>query len=468
MFGCIVSTEQNADYAYIGGEIINPKNESVILYNTKGKVVDSLVLDSNNRFLYKIENLDPGLYSFTHGGEYQLILLEPKDSVMFRLNTYDFDESLVFTGEGARKNNYLIETYLSNEQEAKKLVKYARMEPEEFSDFVEERRTTALLKFQNFLKDKEESELFKTIVETNINYNSYADREIYPFAYFGSNKLIHIKDLPEDFYKHRDIVDYNATDLSHLYAYNRFLFSHIDNLAAQNYYEYHNTHSTFDRHAMDYNKSKLDLIDSMITNKTIKNSLLKYKTRDFVSHNHTEAEANEILNHFLAKSTSEEDKEAMKELVASLKLLRQGNPIPNLAIINYDDSEHDLNTIINKPTIIYFWSSNSKMQYRNSHYKVRSLKYEFPQVEFVSINLNTNDDKSWKSIISNYEFPTENEYKFKYPAKARKVLAVNYLNKAIIVNENGVILHPNVNIFKSDFTEMLGGMLQKKHLIAKQ
>ena len=468
MFGCIVSTEQNADYAYIGGEIINPKNESVILYNTKGKVVDSLVLDSNNRFLYKIENLDPGLYSFTHGGEYQLILLEPKDSVMFRLNTYDFDESLVFTGEGARKNNYLIETYLSNEQEAKKLVKYARMEPEEFSDFVEERRTTALLKFQNLLKDKEESELFKTIVETNINYNSYADREIYPFAYFGSNKLIHIKDLPEDFYKHRDIVDYNATDLSHLYAYNRFLFSHIDNLAAQNYYEYHNTHSTFDRHAMDYNKSKLDLIDSMITNKTIKNSLLKYKTRDFVSHNHTEAEANEILNHFLAKSTSEEDKEAMKELVASLKLLRQGNPIPNLAIINYDDSEHDLNTIINKPTIIYFWSSNSKMQYRNSHYKVRSLKYEFPQVEFVSINLNTNDDKSWKSIISNYEFPTENEYKFKYPAKARKVLAVNYLNKAIIVNENGVILHPNVNIFKSDFTEMLGGMLQKKHLIAKQ
>ncbi|MDY2587614.1 thioredoxin-like domain-containing protein [Winogradskyella aquimaris] len=468
MFGCKVSTEQNGDYAYIGGEIINPKNERVILYNTKGKVIDSLTLDSNNRFSYKIENLDPGLYSFTHGGEYQLILLEPKDSVMFRLNTYDFDESLVFTGEGARKNNYLIETYLSNEQEAKKLVKYARMEPEEFSDFVEERRTTALLKFQNFLKDKEESELFKTIVETNINYNSYADREIYPFAYFGSNKLIHIKDLPEDFYKHRDIVDYNATDLSHLYAYNRFLFSHIDNLAAQNYYEHHNTHSTFDRHAMDYNKSKLDLIDSMITNKTIKNSLLKYKTRDFVSHNHTEAEANEILNHFLAKSTSVEDKEAMKELVASLKLLRQGNLIPNLAIINFDDSEHDLNTIIKKPTIIYFWSSNSKMQYRNSHYKVRSLKYEFPQVEFVSINLNTNDDKSWKSIISNYEFPTENEYKFKYPAKARKVLAVNYLNKAIIVNENGVILHPNVNIFKSDFAEMLGGMLQKKHLIAKK
>ncbi|MCB0399883.1 MAG: hypothetical protein KDD26_09740 [Winogradskyella sp.] len=467
-FGCKVNTNNNGDFAYIGGEIVNPKNNSIILYNIEGKVVDSLTLDSNNRFIYKIEDLHPGLYSFTHGGEYQLVLLEPNDSVMFRLNTYDFDESLVFTGEGARKNNYLIETYLANEQQANKLVHHAKMEPEEFNIFVEERRQKELTKFRNFLQDKEESELFKTIIETNINYNSYADKEIYPFAYFGNNKLIHIKDLPENFYEYRKSVDYNASHLSHLYAYNRFLFSHIDNIAAQSYYKNNDSHSVFDRHCIDYNKSKLDIIDSIISDETIKNNLLKYKTRDYVSYNHTEAEADEMLNYYLPKSTNEEDKESVKELVCSLKLLRQGNPIPNLEIVNYDNTEHNLNSIINKPTIIYFWSSNSKMQYRNSHYKVKSLKYAFPQVEFVSINLNSDDDKSWKSIINNYDFPTKNEYKFKYPAKARKVLAVNYLNKAIIVNENGMILHPNVNIFKSDFTEMLGGMLQKRHLIAKQ
>tara|TARA_B100001057_G_C22870745_1_gene958717 strand:+ start:2634 stop:4085 length:1452 start_codon:yes stop_codon:yes gene_type:complete len=467
-FGCKINTNNDGDFAYVGGEIINPKNNSVVLYNTKGKVVDSLTLDNNNRFIYKVEDLHPGLYSFTHGGEYQLVLLEPNDSVMFRLNTYDFDESLVFTGEGARKNNYLIETYLANEQQAKNLVRHAKMEPEKFNTFVEERRNKELTKFQNFLLDKEESELFKSIIETNINYNSYADKEIYPFAYFGNNKLIHIKDLPENFYAYRKSVDYNATPLSHLYAYNRFLFSYIDNLAAQKYYQHHDFHSAFDRHSIDYNKSKLDLIDSIISDETIKNNLLKYKTRDYVSYNHTESEADEMLNYYLAKSTNEEDKTYIKELVSSLKLLRQGNPIPNLEIVNYDNTEHNLNSIIDKPTIIYFWSSNSKMQYRNSHYKVKSLKYAFPQVEFVSINLNSDDDKSWKSIINNYDFPTENEYKFKYPAKARKVLAVNYLNKAIIVNENGMILHPNVNIFKSDFTEMLGGMLQKRHLIAKQ
>jgi hypothetical protein len=466
-FGCKFNNVSGSEFAYIGGEIINPKNNSVILHNTKGKVFDTLKLDANNRFLHKITNLQSGLYLIRHGGEYQTVLLEPSDSVMFRLNTYDFDESLVFTGNGAKKNNYLIKTYLSNEEEADKLVEYSKMDPEAFHDFIEERRQTQINEFYRFLEKNDESSFFKSIIEANINYNNYADKEIYPFAYFGNNKMIHLKDLPEGFYEHRSSIDYNANHLSHFFAYNRFLFSHIDNLAIKSYYENNPYHSKFDRHATHYNKSKLDLIDSIITDETIKNNLLKYKARDFISHNHTEAEANEILDYYLAKSTNEEDKTYMKDLVSSLRLLRQGNPLPNLAIVNYNDTEHYLNNIITKPTIIYFWSSNSKSQYRNSHYMVTKLKTDFPDVDFISINVNDNDDKFWKNIIGNYNFPTLNEFKFKNSKVARKILAVNYLNKAIIVDENSTILHPNANIFSSDFHETLKNLLQKKHLIVQ-
>ncbi|WP_339753517.1 thioredoxin-like domain-containing protein [uncultured Winogradskyella sp.] len=466
-FGCKSNSDSNGAYAYIGGEIINPKNKTIVLYNTKGKVVDSLTLDANNRFIHKITNLNPGLYSLTHGGEYQMILLEANDSIMFRLNTYDFDESMVFTGVGAKKNNYLIKTYLSNEREAKKLVKYSKMEPEAFHAFVEKRRLNQLKEFNKFLEYNKESELFKSIIEANINYNTYADKEIYPFAYFGNNKLIHVKDLPEEFYVHRANIDYNANHLSNFFSYNRFLFSNIDNLAIESYYKNNAFHSKFDRHAMDYNKSKLDLIDSIISDEAIKNNLLKYKARDYISHNHTADQANEILNYYLSKSTNDEDKASLKDLVSKLELLRQGNPIPNLALVNFDDTEHLITSIITKPTIIYFWSSNSKSQYRNSHYKVNELKSKFPKMDFISINVNNNDDKSWKKIISNYNFPTRNEFKFKNSKEARKTLAVNYLNKAIIVNKNGIILHPNANIFRSGFEEALKELLQKKHLIIK-
>ncbi|NNE32015.1 MAG: hypothetical protein HKN40_06565 [Winogradskyella sp.] len=463
--GCNIISKENDNYAYIGGEIINPKNSSIILHNTKGKIFDTLQLDANNRFLHKIENLESGLYLIRHGGEYQTILLEPTDSIMFRLNTYDFDESLVFTGNGAKKNNYLIKTYLTNEKEAKKLVKYSKMEPEAFHKFVEERRTKEIKDFESFLEKNNESDFFKSIIKANINYNTYADKEIYPFAYFGNNKLIHIKDLPEDFYNYRKAIDYNSNHLSHFFAYNRFLFSHVDNLATQTYFKNKPYHSKFDRHSMDYNKSKLDLVDSIIMDETIKNNLLKYKARDYISHNHTQDEAQELLDYYLDKSTNEEDKEYMIDLVESLKSLRLGNPLPKLAIVNYNDTEHYLTSIITKPTIIFFWSSNSKKQYRNSHIQVNKIKDKFPQIDFLSINVNDNDDKYWKKIIDQYDFPTINEFKFKDSQMARKTLAVNYLNKSIIVDEKGNILHPNANIYRSDFEETLKELLQKKHLI---
>jgi hypothetical protein len=463
--GCNSSTKEDG-FAYIGGEIINPKNDKIILYNTKGKVSDTFALDSNNRFIHKITNLQPGLYSIRHGAEYQMILLEPNDSIMFRLNTYDFDESLVFTGRGAKKNNYLIKTYIDNEKEAKKLSKYAQKEPETFNQFIETRRKNRLKDFQLFLKQNEGSPLFKSIIEANINYNAYADKEIYPFAYFGNNKLIHIKDLPKNFYRHRDSIDYNANHLSNFFSYNRFLFAHFDNLALKSFYKNNAYHSKFNRHSTAYNKSKLDLIDSIITDETIKNNLLKYKTRDFISHNHSELDAQEILDHYLSKSTNEEDKNNLTNLVASLKLLRQGNPLPNLTVINYNDVESGLADIIKKPTIIYFWTSNRKKQYRNSHYKVRELKSKFPQMDFISININDNDDEFWKNIINQYHFPNTSEYKFKNSKKALQTLALNYLNKAIIVDGNGNILHPNANIYNSEFEETLEDLLQqKKHSI---
>ena len=125
-----------------------------------------------------------------------------------------------------------------------------------------------------------------------------------------------------------------------------------------------------------------------------------------------------------------------------------------------------LTSIITKPTIIYLWTSNRKKQYRNSHYKVKGLKSNFPEMDFISINVNDNDDEFWKNIINQYNFPTTREYKFKDSKKAFQTLALNYLNKAIIVDQEGLILHPNANIYSSDFEKKLEELLQqKKHSI---
>ena len=106
LLGC-ETKETGCGQAYFGGEIINANNDFLVLYDNVAPI-DTLYLDNNDRFLHKIENLKSGLHSFTHGGEYQVIILEPNDSLLLRLNTLYFDESIVFTGRGSKKNNYLI------------------------------------------------------------------------------------------------------------------------------------------------------------------------------------------------------------------------------------------------------------------------------------------------------------------------------------------------------------------------
>ena len=43
----------------------------------------------------------------------------PTDSVLMYLNTWDFDESLIFSGKGGSKNNFLINLYLQQEKNEK-------------------------------------------------------------------------------------------------------------------------------------------------------------------------------------------------------------------------------------------------------------------------------------------------------------------------------------------------------------
>ena len=146
VFGC--KTEKD-NYAYIGGEIINPSTNFVVI-SKSDSILESIKLDDNNRFLYKIDNLKSGIYTFRHGGEIQMVLLEPNDSIIFRLNTLDFDESLVFTGVGDKKNNYLINDFLQNEIEQKEVFKFCQLEPESFQHKVDSIKVEKNLKLKTF------------------------------------------------------------------------------------------------------------------------------------------------------------------------------------------------------------------------------------------------------------------------------------------------------------------------------
>ncbi len=461
VFGCNDMSKDEDAYVYFGGEIINPNNDYVIL-SSPDETSDTLYLNDQNRFIIKLTDFKPGLYTFIHG-ENQRVLLEANDSIMVRLNTVDFDESLVFTGNGARKNNFLISAYLENEDDNKRVMRNMwDMEPTIFETTLNKDRDRKLKALKEFTFEKEYSDLFKSIAESNINYDYYYYKELYPFSYYGYNNLIHYKDLPEDFYNYRSKVDYNNEDLIGLFPYTKFLFNHFNNLALEKYYENASHNVIFDKKSAVYNLEKLRLMDSLISNPTIKNHLLKFTARDFILLSEDSSEIKEVYKSYAEKSTDAEDKTYIKTLVESVGKLKPGNALPYINLLAFDNSQTALSDLIKKPTVVYFWSSNLPVLLRNSHYKVNLLKAKYPNVTFLAININDDDIEHWKGLFTKYRLDTDNEYHFVNPTEAMNQLAISSVNRSILLDADGKIINSNALLFASEFEEQLDLLTHKK------
>ena len=448
--------EDEGEIAYLGGEIVNPSSDIVVIYKGK-EPLDTLKLDKNNRFLYKFKHLNSGLYTFHHGTDVQMVLMEPNDSIMARLNTIDFDESLVYTGLGAKKNNYLIEMFLESEREDQSVLSYCQHNAEGFQGKLDSLKEMKLEKLEDFNSKNTTSELFKTIVMANIDYNYYMAKEVYPF-YYSKSKISNLNSLPKNFYGYRKSIDYNNEVLQDYFPYYNFLKYHFRNLAFAKQYEVTGD-SIFNYKSVDYNILKMKLIDSLVQNKKLKNSLLADTAFRFFNSGTNSQENSLVLKEFLNLSTDENTKESGISLTNTLRNLEAGNPLPQVNVIGVDKKPLIINQLIKKPTVIYFWSYTLKKHFKESHLKVEELKKKYPEVDFISININNGDPDFWVSSLKNNGFSLANEYRFENPDTAKETWAIYPLNKVILTNKKGTIEDSNANIFSIFFEEKLLGLV---------
>jgi hypothetical protein len=451
--GCESKPDSSCGQAFIGGEIVNPVNDFLVLYDDTSPI-DTLYLDQENRFSYNIETLSPGLHSFIHGGEYQVIILEPNDSIMLRLNTLDFDESLVFTGLGSKKNNYLINLYNTLDAEDKIVYEVSKYEPVRFLTVIDSLQSEKIEDLNKFKEKYESSSLFNKVALASINYSYSTHKELYPFRYFGRHEIKNRTGLPSNFYDYRADIDYNDDVLKDFYPYYNFLFPHFNNLALDRYFEL-TKDSVFDRNSIVYNMNKLDLMNEMVKNDDIKNNLLKYATRNFLSYNNSDADCDAMYESYQSKSTNAEHSEYITSLYNTIKKLRPGNKFPDIEVTNYKNEVTNIDAMFNKPTVIYFWSHAIKDHFKNSHNKVAELKLTYPNINFISININADKPTMWKRLLNQHNFPLEGEYRFRDPEAAKKILAIQYINKVMVVDTNDRIITSNANMFSSDFKELL-------------
>ncbi|MFS4481533.1 TlpA family protein disulfide reductase [Hyunsoonleella sp. 2307UL5-6] len=458
-FTLISCGKNSCKYAIIGGEIINKNTDYVVLFDSKD-VIDTLKLDGNNRFSYQIDNLTPGFYTFRHGGEIQMVLLEPGDSIMFRLNTFDFDESLVYTGKGAKKNNYLINDFLKSEKEEKQVFKLCQLPPEDFQTQIDSIKAIKIKNLDLYKEKHNTSALFNKIAKANIVYDYYTSKEVYPFVHYGRNKKKIIEALPDDFYSYRETINYNDEFFKDYFNYTSFLKRSFNNIALEKHIQHTKSPYNIWMNCC-YNLDKMAAIDSLVHNAEIKNELLFHYGMKFLSKNKKMEDNDRVIKYILSKSTDKKNNDRLITYNQSINKLKPGEFLPNLQVRNIQNDIVFINDLINKPTVVYFWSHLYKGFFEDSHKRVNELTSKYPEVEFISVNIDDYSKDRWITTIKSKKHILLNEYIFETPDESVKKLAIYPLNKAILVNHNRKIVNGHANMFANGFEEELLGLLNR-------
>lgn len=433
--GCQTKSSDTSK-TYFGGEIINPNDNYVVLYKEE-TVVDSAKLDENNRFLIVLDNPEEGLYYFTHKPEEQYVYLEKGDSLLMRLNTLEFDESLIFSGKGAEINNFLIEMFLVNEDEERLVYDYYKLEPNIFSLKIDSLKAMKQEQLNELLGMVELSNKAEEIARASIDYVSYYHRETYPYMHKKWVKDFDYNTIPEDFFAHRENISLNNENLSYFTPYFKYSILYFNNLSYTDCKKRCKRDVPKKLRSLHFHEHKLHLIDSLVTNQTLRYILFRNAAYSYLFDDHEPENNKRFINTFKTLSKDKRHNKEVYVLYKDIQNLQPGKRLPDLPLFTADSQTTTINNIHNNKTVYYFWSVSQKNHMKNMFKKAAKLQKQFPEYRFVGINFTDAHDR-WVQTLK--EFNQNPDYHLRGVDSIRKALVFHKLNQAIILDENGTIV----------------------------
>lgn len=438
------------DYrAYFGGEVINPTNR-YIYFSKDGVVIDTIPLQKNNTFFVEFDSLAPGMYTFMHEPEYQYVFFDKNDSIMVRLNSINFDESIIFCGRGDAKNNYLMETYLKDEAEKEKMFDIFDYDFKKFNANID---STYNKNKKNYLLHKKEinwSKEFDLYARAELEFNYFSKKELYPIVHkLRTDEDVYEK-LPPDYYNYRKNIDFNNVELSTYSPFVVYLSHLLNNLGAV---KYHNHFSDVDL-ALTTNINKLNIADTLIRNKKVKNSILNNIAFSYLLEDQNMVNNQKFLKIYRKYSTDNSSKNEILKIENAIKLLKVGNKLPNINLFDKKGNLVSSESIMNQKTVLFFWTKEALTHLAAAHKKVLAFKFEHPEYQYIAVNLD-DDQKNWIDLLAKYKFDGIKEYRCANFEDAKNKWAITKIHRTLILDGNGKIKDAFTNLFEVKFTDKL-------------
>ncbi|MBT3793858.1 MAG: hypothetical protein HOF93_01155 [Flavobacteriaceae bacterium] len=415
----------NNDVTYIGGKILKKTSNEISILKDEN-LIRNIPVNDDGIFFSKLDDLEDGLYNFIHLPEFQYLIIENGDSLVLRLNVLDFDESLVFTGKGSSKNNYLIDIFLKHEQEENFIKSKFNSNNSKFLKTVD---SLLKIKNNNFIKFKNSNKTNKStklILEYAIKLPIYSSVETY---------ISNLKNPlnSNEIYKFRDDVDLNLESLSHFKPYLEYIISRTFNESYQ--LQKNNTNSS-----LSYNLNRIDFVNNNIIHPLIKTKILRYIAYEYLLEESKLINIDTFLYKFLQSSNNDETNNEINELYNNIISLQKGKQISKIDLINENGLLKNITKFNNEnPVIFVFWSYDQNSHQIGLFNRINKILNNNTNYDFHTININS-DNQKWKNIVNNLKKRNNlKHFRSVNFEDMSKKMVLNNLNKVIITDNKGQI-----------------------------
>ena len=286
------------------GKILNSTSDSISIYKDNNMIYDTVV-DAEWLFNITIDTITSGLYTFYHEPEFQYIIIDENDNLQIRLNTLDFDESLVYTGKGSSKNNFLMDVFLRSENDELEINSKLDLAFDTFKNLVDSLYNKQMNSFKLFKENNILSNSSKEIINTAI---------LYPYiskfhSYIIRNNIE--EEIQKDlFINYQNEISYDLDALAYFKPYIDFLYLHIyNNVKIKKDYE----------NSLDFNIQRLLYTDKIIKSKLVKSRVLRFHAFGFILQRQDDVKNKTFLKAFFEISKDKKVNEEINNLYNELK-----------------------------------------------------------------------------------------------------------------------------------------------------
>lgn len=457
LFFCVIfyscgDFEKNSNSVFIGGEIINPYSEQMIIF--KGdKPLDTIHLDENNRFTYYLDDVETGDYKINHYNENQTLYLHPGDSILMYANTIEFDESLYFSGIGSQKNNLLIDLYLLNEQNSGILLSSRDISPQRFTSLAD----SIYKERVNLLEDQKEkhqfSQDFVRYAEGVIKYENFDLRERYLYLitrYYPKQ----VESLTDSFWVYREEADFNNQVLQTNPAYLRFIGNYLLNESLRlNPPAPGETHNIY---SLQNIQQRIDLIDSLSYLRPVRDQMFSNLGTFGMVMGTSREDMVGILTQLIRKGYGREERNVLRQLGYIQLAFLPGVSIGVVPVIAPSGEELGFDEVVSKKTVLFLWSSYAPEHSRKVHSLMAEYQQKFPELDFIGVNIDVGEKHRWRETLKEESFGPESEYQLGRIGEVEEIhLLRNYLTKSIFLSSDGIVIIGDADYNSQDFEDRL-------------